>query len=58
MKPIWVVDDDHSIRFVLDKALTREQFSVRTFANPREVLKALEDVPSIKTGRPRSKKGG
>ena len=26
MKPIWIVDDDHSIRFVLDKALTREQF--------------------------------
>jgi two-component system, NtrC family, nitrogen regulation response regulator GlnG len=43
MKPIWVVDDDHSIRFVLDKALTREQFSVRTFASAREVLKALED---------------
>ena len=48
MKPIWVVDDDHSIRFVLDKALTREQFSVRTFANAREVLKALEsDSPQV-----------
>ena len=48
MKPIWVVDDDHSIRFVLDKALSREQFSVRTFANPREVLKALEtDAPQV-----------
>ena len=48
MKPIWVVDDDHSIRFVLDKALTREQFSVRTFASAREVLKALEsDAPQV-----------
>ncbi len=48
MKPIWVVDDDHSIRFVLDKALSREQFSVRTFASAREVLKALEtDAPQV-----------
>jgi two-component system nitrogen regulation response regulator GlnG len=43
MKPIWVVDDDQSIRFVLEKALLREQFSVRTFASPREVIKALDD---------------
>jgi DNA-binding NtrC family response regulator len=25
MKPIWIVDDDQSIRFVLEKALLREQ---------------------------------
>jgi two-component system, NtrC family, nitrogen regulation response regulator GlnG len=43
MKPIWVVDDDHAIRFVLEKALAREQLAVRTFTNPRDVLKALED---------------
>jgi two-component system nitrogen regulation response regulator GlnG len=43
MKPIWVVDDDQSIRFVLEKALAREQFSVRTFSNPRDVVKALDD---------------
>jgi two-component system, NtrC family, nitrogen regulation response regulator GlnG len=43
MKPIWVVDDDQSIRFVLEKALAREQFPVRAFSNPRDVLKALED---------------
>ena len=43
MKPIWVVDDDQSIRFVLEKALAREQFSVRTFASPKEVMKALDD---------------
>ncbi len=48
MKPIWVVDDDQSIRFVLEKALLREQFTVRTFANPREVLRALEeDAPQV-----------
>ncbi|KPF48544.1 chemotaxis protein CheY [beta proteobacterium AAP121] len=43
MKPIWVVDDDQSIRFVLEKALAREQFAVRTFSNPRDVVKALDD---------------
>ncbi|MBA4175518.1 MAG: nitrogen regulation protein NR(I) [Leptothrix sp. (in: Bacteria)] len=43
MKPIWVVDDDQSIRFVLEKALQREQFAVRTFSNPRDVVKALDD---------------
>ncbi len=43
MKPIWIVDDDQSIRFVLEKALTREQFSVRSFSSPREVLGALDD---------------
>ncbi len=43
MKPIWIVDDDHSIRFVLEKALAREQFSVRSFASAREVLAALDD---------------
>ena len=24
MKPIWIVDDDQSIRWVLEKALSRE----------------------------------
>ena len=43
MKPIWIADDDQSIRFVLEKALAREQFAVRSFANPREVLAALDD---------------
>jgi two-component system, NtrC family, nitrogen regulation response regulator GlnG len=48
MKPIWVVDDDESIRFVLEKALQREQFSVRTFSNPRDVLLALkDDAPQV-----------
>ena len=43
MKPIWIVDDDQSIRFVLEKALAREQFAVRAFANARDVLAALDD---------------
>lgn len=43
MKPIWIVDDDQSIRFVLEKALLREDLPTRSFTNPKEVLKALED---------------
>ena len=43
MKPIWIVDDDQSIRFVLEKALAREEFAVRSFTNPRDVIAALED---------------
>ncbi len=42
MKPIWIVDDDQSIRFVLEKALLRAGVPTRTFTNPREVLKALD----------------
>jgi two-component system, NtrC family, nitrogen regulation response regulator GlnG len=43
MKPIWIVDDDQSIRFVLEKALVREQFEVRSFPSARDVLAALDD---------------
>ena len=44
MKPIWIVDDDQSIRFVLEKALSREDLPTRSFTNPREVLAALDDA--------------
>ena len=52
MKPIWIVDDDQSIRFVLEKALLREHLPTRSFSNPRDVLAALstaadEDAPQI-----------
>ncbi|GAB4215803.1 MAG: nitrogen regulation protein NR(I) [Rhodoferax sp.] len=43
MKPIWIVDDDPSIRFVLEKALLREQLPSRSFTTAREVLAALDD---------------
>ena len=43
MKPIWIVDDDQSIRFVLEKALAREELAVRSFTNPRDVLAAMDD---------------
>jgi two-component system, NtrC family, nitrogen regulation response regulator GlnG len=44
MKPIWIVDDDQSIRFVLERALAREEYPVRSFANPRDVLAAMDDA--------------
>ncbi|RZU03121.1 nitrogen regulation protein NR(I) [Rivibacter subsaxonicus] len=49
MKPIWVVDDDQSIRFVLEKALAREELPVRSFSNGRDVLAALDadEAPQV-----------
>jgi two-component system nitrogen regulation response regulator GlnG len=41
MKPVWIVDDDRSIRWVLEKALAREGIPYRTFASAYEVLQAL-----------------
>jgi two-component system nitrogen regulation response regulator GlnG len=43
MKPIWIVDDDQSIRWVLEKALARESLLTRSFTNVRDALLALED---------------
>ncbi|WP_025918241.1 nitrogen regulation protein NR(I) [Herminiimonas sp. CN] len=42
MKPIWIVDDDESIRWVLEKALARENLSTRSFSNARDAIAALE----------------
>ncbi|WP_374492797.1 nitrogen regulation protein NR(I) [Brachymonas sp.] len=42
MKSIWIVDDDESIRFVLQKALARDQLPVTSFSCPSQVLAALD----------------
>ena len=42
MKPIWIVDDDESIRWVLEKALARENLATKSFSNAREVMEALQ----------------
>ena len=49
MKPIWVIDDDQSIRFVLQRALEREQLPVRLFTDPRDLVAALDagEVPQV-----------
>jgi len=41
MKPVWIVDDDRSIRWVFEKALTREGIAYNSFASAREALDAL-----------------
>jgi len=40
-KAVWIVDDDRSIRWVLEKALAREGIPYKTFASAYEVLQAL-----------------
>ena len=39
---IWVVDDDRSIRWVLEKALSKAGMEVRTFEEADSVLRAIE----------------
>ena len=41
---VWVVDDDQSIRWVLDKALQKAGQQVRLFETAEDVLGALEDT--------------
>jgi two-component system nitrogen regulation response regulator GlnG len=48
MKSIWIVDDDQSIRWVLEKALARENIPHKSFSNPNDVLNALEkETPQV-----------
>ena len=41
MKPVWVVDDDRSIRWVFEKALSREGIQHQTFESAGDVMRAL-----------------
>ncbi|KON82073.1 nitrogen regulation protein NR(I) [Azoarcus sp. PA01] len=45
MNTVWIVDDDRSIRWVIEKALSRENISYRSFASASEALTALETSP-------------
>ncbi len=38
---IWIIDDDKSIRWVLEKALSREHMDVVSFAEPEKLLRRL-----------------
>ncbi len=40
---VWVIDDDQSIRWVLEKALKQEQMQVSTFESADEALQLLRD---------------
>jgi two-component system nitrogen regulation response regulator GlnG len=41
MKPVWIVDDDRSIRWVLEKTLSREGIPFKSFASATEALSQL-----------------
>jgi two-component system, NtrC family, nitrogen regulation response regulator GlnG len=41
MKPVWIVDDDRSIRWVFEKALGREGIAFSSFASAQDALDAL-----------------
>ena len=48
MKPVWIVDDDRSIRWVFEKALSRESIEFRAFSSANEVVEALEsETPQV-----------
>ncbi|MGK0296779.1 MAG: two-component system nitrogen regulation response regulator GlnG [Gammaproteobacteria bacterium] len=47
-KNIWIVDDDKSIRWVLEKALTREDLNVVSFDGPKKMLLRFNnEVPDV-----------
>jgi two-component system nitrogen regulation response regulator GlnG len=43
VKPVWIIDDDRSIRWVFEKALAREGIAHRVFANAKDAIGALDD---------------
>lgn len=45
MKPVWIIDDDRSIRWVFEKALTRENIAFKTFSSAQDALAALGATP-------------
>src|SRR6478735_695747 len=48
MKPVWIIDDDRSIRWVFEKALTRENIAYKTFSSADEALRAFAaDTPQL-----------
>jgi two-component system nitrogen regulation response regulator GlnG len=49
MNPVWIVDDDRSIRWVLEKALAREDIPCRSFVSASEAKNALDggQVPQV-----------
>jgi two-component system nitrogen regulation response regulator GlnG len=48
MKPVWIIDDDRSIRWVLEKSLTREGIEFRSFASADDASRALgQEQPQV-----------
>ena len=48
MKPVWIIDDDRSIRWVFEKALARENIEFKTFSTAHDALAAMEaSMPQV-----------
>jgi two-component system, NtrC family, nitrogen regulation response regulator GlnG len=48
MKPIWILDDDKSIRWVFEKALARSDLAFKTFSSTADALDAMEkELPQV-----------
>ena len=39
---VWVIDDDHAIRWVLEKALSQAEFAPRCFDSAEKALAQLK----------------
>ncbi len=48
MNPVWIIDDDRSIRWVFEKALEREGIPHRTFSAAQDAIDKLsEETPQV-----------
>ncbi|MCX7175958.1 MAG: nitrogen regulation protein NR(I) [Proteobacteria bacterium] len=49
MKPVWIIDDDRSIRWVFEKALAREEIPFKSFGSAVEAQTALDsgELPQV-----------
>ncbi len=49
MNPVWIIDDDRSIRWVFEKALAREDIPFKSFGAAAEALAALDagNLPQV-----------
>lgn len=48
LETVWIVDDDKSIRWVMEKALQKAAMTTRSFLNVKDLLTALQhEVPDV-----------
>ncbi|MBI3480185.1 MAG: nitrogen regulation protein NR(I) [Nitrosomonadales bacterium] len=48
MRSVWIIDDDRSIRWVLEKSLAREDIEFKSYSSADDALRALNnDAPQV-----------
>lgn len=52
MRPVWILDDEPGMRWVLEKALSRAGWPVRCFAESVALLEALANLDGDEGGEP------